>query len=448
MSNALAIAGVTAVLQYYFNNLYATPDVANNFPSTVAVSCLAPDQVQNKIVGGTTDTENQVNLFMHQVTHNASWRNMDYASMSADGTQRLTSPPLALNLHYLLTVYGSDFWHAEALLGYALMMLHEAPVLTRADIRDAITVLTTMPYPYPSNKLSGYLNLSGIADQIEMIKITPESMSREEMAWLWTALKADYRPTFPFQVSVVLMQPSQATSYALPVLKRVFSPTPAPPPKIVSVQPPNGRMGALPNDIVTVTGGFLSGATRVSLTNARYGIQLTPTASQVQSGALTFTLPANPSGKYPAGVYDLEVQFMDSTNQIVLQATNTLPIAIAPDLPPSQIAMSAPSGTGTRVTISGFTPAIWEGQTVVLALSTTGATTPVISVSAQAQTFTGPPNAPIASTLSFLFAGPLPASVQLLARLLVDGVTSPVIADLNGIAPNYTPTFISPWVTL
>ena len=76
------------------------------------------------------------------------------------------------------------------------------------------------------------------------------------------------------------------------------------------------------------------------------------------------------------------------------------------------------------------------------------ATTPVISVSAQAQTFAGPPDAPIASTLSFLFTGTLPTSVQLLARLLVDGVTSPVIADLNGIAPNYTPTFISPWVTL
>src|SRR5580692_3497750 len=157
MSNALAIAGVTAVLQYYLNNLYAS--VANNFPSTVTVSCLAPDQVQSAIVGGTPDTENQVNLFLHQVTHNAAWRNVELASTSSDGTKRLSSPPLALNLHYLLTAYGSEYWQSEALLGYALMMLHEAPVLTRLDIADAITMLTNPPPPltppYPSNKLTG-----------------------------------------------------------------------------------------------------------------------------------------------------------------------------------------------------------------------------------------------------------------------------------------------------
>ena len=155
MSNALAIAGVTAVLQYYFNNLFSSADVASNFASTVSISCLAPDQVQNKIITATNDKENQVNLFMHQVTHNAAWRNTDFASMSADGTKALSNPPLALNLHYLLTVYGSDFWQAEALLGYALMMLHEAPVLTRTDISNAITMLTNPPLPllplYPGN---------------------------------------------------------------------------------------------------------------------------------------------------------------------------------------------------------------------------------------------------------------------------------------------------------
>jgi len=42
MSNALAISGVTAVLQYYLWNLYVS--VAAQFPSHVKVSCLAPDQ--------------------------------------------------------------------------------------------------------------------------------------------------------------------------------------------------------------------------------------------------------------------------------------------------------------------------------------------------------------------------------------------------------------------
>lgn len=445
MSNALAIAGVTAVLQYYFNNLYV--GVANNFPSTVTVSCLAPDQVQNSIVGGKPDAENQVNLFLHQVTHNAAWRNVDLASMSADGARRLGNPPLALNLHYLLTVYGSDYWQAEALLGYALMMLQEASVLTRQDIADAITALTTSPVPYPSNKLTGFLNTSGLSDQVEMIKITPESLSREEMAWLWTALKADYRPTFPFQVSVVLMQPELASSFALPVLKTVFGPStqptqgPAPmqPAQILQVQTPSGQAGALPGDTVTVTGEFLTGATQVSLSNALLGSPLTAPAANVQGNSLTFKLPSGSPGQYPAGVYDLAVQFMDSTNTIALQATNSLPFGIAPYLPASQTLVSGPSGSGTLVTLGSLNPYAWPGQTVVLALSTTSI--PLLSVSAQAQPIIG--TAPVAS-LNFLFDETLSTSVKLLARLQVDGVTSVVTADLNV----FPPTFTGPWVTL
>ena len=137
---------------------------------------------------------------------------------AADGKTRLTNPPLALDLHYLLTAYGSEDWQAEALLGYALLMLHENPVLMRNDISHGVREAADTRYP--SNPLSTPLGACGLADQIEMIKITPATLGREEMAWLWTALKADYRPTFPFQVSVVLMQPQQCRrSLALPVLR-------------------------------------------------------------------------------------------------------------------------------------------------------------------------------------------------------------------------------------
>lgn len=444
MSNALALAGVTAVLQYYFTNLYL--NVAGSFPSTVTVSCLAPDQVQKLIENSTPDSENQVNLFMHQVTHNAAWRNVDLASMSADGKRWLTSPPLALDLHYLLTVYGSEYWQAEALLGYALMMMHQAPVLTRADIANAITMLTNPPFPatppYPGNTLTAVLNTTGLADQIEMIKITPESMSREELAWLWTALKADYRPTFPFRVSVVLLQPVQTTSLALPVVLR---PNPQAvtmsPAQILAVQPPTGKTAAQPGDPVIITGEFLSGAARVSLSNARYGVQFTiPVTSQANS--VSFSLPADTTGQYPAGVYDLAVQFMDPTNTLVQQTTNTLPFAVAPALPATQTATTAASGsTGLMVTINGFSPQIWEGQDVVLALSTL--TAPYISASAQAQPFVGPPGSPAATTLSFLFDNTLPTSTGLVARLLVDGVTSALTVN-----PSSTPPFVGPMVTL
>ena len=146
---------------------------------------------------------------------------MGLPSLAADGTTQLKNPPLALDLHYLLTAYASLDFQAEALLGFAVLTLHQNPVLPRAQIRNALSNLAT---ELPTNPLSSALKNSGLADQIEMIsRSPPATLGREEMAWLWTALKADYRPTFPFLVSVVLIEPQAPSSSGLPVLTRSVS---------------------------------------------------------------------------------------------------------------------------------------------------------------------------------------------------------------------------------
>ena len=71
------------------------------------------------------------------VTGHSGWRNVGLPSIGADGRSQLKNPPLALDLHYLLTAYGSSDWQAEALLGYGVLMLHQNPVLARDDIRSA-----------------------------------------------------------------------------------------------------------------------------------------------------------------------------------------------------------------------------------------------------------------------------------------------------------------------
>src|ERR1700753_2311001 len=240
MSNALAISGVTAVLQYYLGGVYS--GLSALFGGTVTISSQAPDILQNTFSSGGT-TQNQVNLFLHQVTHNPAWRNVDLPSLAADGKTQLKNPPLALDLHYLLTAYGSFDWQAEALLGYALLLLHEHPVISRNDVRNALSSVTSIHLP----QLATALATSGLADQIEMIKITPATLGREEMAWLWTALKADYRPTFPFQVSVVLIESKQSGVTPLPVLVRdilVQASMNSPLPAITLITPASGQPAA------------------------------------------------------------------------------------------------------------------------------------------------------------------------------------------------------------
>jgi len=177
------------------------------------VTAVPPDRI-------TTGTQepNQLNLFLYQVTPNQGWRNAGLPSRDSGG-ERVSNPPLALDLHYLLTAYGAQDFNAEILLGYALQIFHETPVLSRRDIRAALG----SPAPVGTGLLpSTFGNLSALdlADQIEQIKITPHYLTTEELSKLWTAMQARYRQSMAYQVSVVLIQSTKPAKTALPVLSR------------------------------------------------------------------------------------------------------------------------------------------------------------------------------------------------------------------------------------
>src|SRR5690606_23150792 len=110
MSTALAIAAVTAVLKDLLYN-----GVIDHLPpgmNDVQVSALPPDRIK------TNDEEpSRLNLFMYHVTPNMGWRNVGLPSVDSQGN-RVTNPPLPLDLHYLLTGYGAPEHHPEILLGY------------------------------------------------------------------------------------------------------------------------------------------------------------------------------------------------------------------------------------------------------------------------------------------------------------------------------------------
>jgi hypothetical protein len=134
VSSALAIASVTAVMKNLLDNGVINDDVATSV-GTVTVSALAPD-----LVPVDNNAASRLNLFLYQVTPNPGWRNAGLPSRSGAG-DRLSNPPLALDLHYFLTAYASRDLHAEILLGYGMQILHETPVLARQGIRRALESL-------------------------------------------------------------------------------------------------------------------------------------------------------------------------------------------------------------------------------------------------------------------------------------------------------------------
>jgi hypothetical protein len=407
MSTPLALSAVTSLLQTCLGLVYNSSALG-----TVHVSAVAPDVVESKYGIG-ADSGLRVNLFLHQVTPNSAWRNIELPSLAADGATRLKNPPLALDLHYLLTAYAADDTEAEALLGYAILMLHENPIVPRALITNILNSL-------PASTYNSAIKTSGLDSQIEMIKIAPATLGREEMAWLWTALKADYRPTFPFQASVVLMRNDNLTAFSLPVLTRNIVVQPGMSAQLFALQLPFDQSAAVVGDTVTITGSSLSAASVLLIVNPKTHAtyQFTPPTGAIQDTRVVFTVPEDPAN-LPSGVCQASLLFKNSSGSVT-QHTNNVIIAIGLKVAAAPAPTAAPSGGGTRITLS-CDPQVRTGQVVYLVLGSN-----VVG----AQPFTGP-----TSSLSFQF-NPALATGTYAARLQVDGVLTPSASNWSFTSPS------------
>lgn len=425
MSNALALAGVTAVLKDLIDTGLIDHQVTNALGAGVTVSSMPPDAVP--LEGA--DAVPRINVFLHQVTPNAAWRNVDLPSRDMRGA-RTSNPPLALDLHYLLSAYGFDELQAEVLLGYALQLLHETPVLARAQIRAALTPSPVNAALLPT--IFQALRSADLAEQVEMLKITTVTMGGEEMSRLWSALQARYRPTVAFQVSVVLIQPQRPARAALPVLTRgeldrgvVVTPGLVPPyPTLDTLQAPAHatpsvlRLG----DNVTASGHHLGGTARAMLLrNDRFGVvQTVALADGDDDSAFDFVLPALPAD-LPAGLYRTELR-VTRPGELRPRSSNALPVAIAPAItsfPPLAMVRSAANVLSLTI---GCSPAVRVGQVVSLLMD---------GREAAAQPF-----AADTSQLSFEFADAPPAGGTPLLRLKVDGIES-VVIDRSAVPPAF-----------
>ncbi len=282
MSSALAIAGVTAVLRDLLNDAFVANDVSGIVGGNVVVSAIAPDQV---MVNGTLE-QPQLNIYMYMATPNTGWNNQCLPSRNNQG-QRTNNPALALDLHYLLTAYGNEDLQAEILLGHAMQLLHENPVPHRTVINNA---LNSLQAPLQS------LATSGLAEQVEQIKFTPEYLNTEEMSKLWTAAQSNYRPTAAYEASVVLIETEEPAQSALPVRERTVNVISLQRPTIETVMPERIEVGSE----LILQGQNLAG----DATQLRFGETLiTPEPEDVFNHHITLVLPATLS----AGIQGVQV---------------------------------------------------------------------------------------------------------------------------------------------
>jgi hypothetical protein len=410
MSTALAIAGVTAVLRDLLNDGLVNHNVSGTLGSAVSVSVLPPDRV----VPANGTEASQLNLFLHQVTPNTGWRNEGLPAVDGSGRQRMGNPPLALNLHYLLSAYSGADLHGEILLGYGMQLLHETPVITRDALRTALS-----PSPGAAAGLPPAVQAladCGLADQVEQLRITPEYLNTEEMSKLWTATQAHYRPTAAYQVTVVLIESTRPASVPLPVLNRhiVVQPYLVPALPMIDAVLPAGKQPVVRlGETVDLQGHHLDGTNReVVLANPRFEVeQILAAGGANEPSRMQFVIPTRRAADFPVGVYQVSARVVRAgeadqreTNRLALvvapQITNNLPLSVTPD------------ASGTASFTIDFVPQLRQGQTVSLLLG-------------QREIAPEPFSAPTGS-LKFRIAKATPEKPQL-ARLRIDGIESPII---------------------
>lgn len=230
MSNTLAIAAATATLR----NLLLTGIRARDAElSDLDVTTRPPDAARNNVNG------TSLNLFLYRTVVNTGWSNTDMPRVVKPGESGY--PPLSLNLQYLITAYGRDLIDQDAVshrvLGGAMSVLHDHPVLGAAEIRSAIQG-------------------NDLADQLERIRITSLPLTVDDMSRLWSAFQSQYRVSAVYEVTVVLIDSQRPTRAPLPVLTRgqddrgVVA-VPGGAPVLRTIRPPRSQpAGRLGEDVV------------------------------------------------------------------------------------------------------------------------------------------------------------------------------------------------------
>lgn len=419
MSSALAIAGVTQVLRDRLNDGLVNHDVTGTLGSKVFVSVVPPDRVVPE--NGTEAS--QLNLFLYQVTPNTAWSNRGYPAYDASGRHRLTNPPLALDLHYLLSAYSGGDLHAEILLGYAMQLMHEFPVLTREMIHTALTPSPAVGAQLPPALQA--LSSCGLADQVEALRITPEPLGTEEISKIWTATQSGMRPTAAYRVSVVLIEATRPTRSPLPVLTRgpvdstsgrergiVVTPDMIPPlPAISAVLPAGNQPVASLGEVIRLEGHHLNGTNReVVFVNERYAVNEALAATgPSHADHLDVLLPVARANDFPVGVYEVHGRLLPA-GETRLRETNRIGCVVAPRVTnlPQSIGRDA---AGTAHLSLDFVPAARPGQRVTLFVG---------QREIPAATFSGS-----VTTLNFDIEDA--AVGTFLVRLRVDGVDSTIV---------------------
>lgn len=396
MSNYLAIATVTGTLHDVLQSM------AQNILSSAVVTTTRPDPSAFSQGGA------GINIFLYQVMPNQAYRNADLPTQRSDG-KLVQRPQAALVLRYLLSFFGDDKkLEPHLLLGATVRQLHAQPALTTPQIQSSVA---SRPE----------LRSSNLADQLDLVRFTPMSLSLEELSKLWsTFLQIPYVLSVAYEASAVLIETDDAPVQALRVIKRNLYVQTFRQPQIDSIVPQTGDTEPVFfNSVLLIKGTQLKGDDTMVLLNGDLYAPQTVTNTQI-------TFPIPPSVQ--AGVQALQIvqKLKMGTPEVSHTGpeSNVATFVLRPQitLPVTQTTVPNPLGGAPLPALKvGVDVTVGAEQRFVLLLNSTPAG------NSRAYSFVAPGRSSGASSVTI--ATPDVATGIYFVRVQIDGAVSPLELD-------------------
>jgi hypothetical protein len=178
MANYAAIYSVGNSIANYLQNAYPQ-DLSNNFACQFRLVSSTEIATEEQ-----TTLDKTVSIFLHRVTINENFR---AATRIQDSPTK--QPTIFLDLHYLLTYWGTSAQAEQTILGWTMQQLQSAPILD-----------------------SSLLSSDGGWDRTESIQLVIADLSLEDILRIWDALGPNYRLSIAYVARVVRIDRSLTTS--------------------------------------------------------------------------------------------------------------------------------------------------------------------------------------------------------------------------------------------
>lgn len=167
MANQFAIHSVGESLRKYLESAYPVLLRANHSCSFRLLSS-----------GELTDTANfgtTLSLYLYRVTMNEHLRNVPRINHTFDD-----SAPLAVDLHYLMTVWANNALAEHTILSWAMRELYQHPILDKSSLSSEADWSTA-----------------------DIIQLIPAELSNEDIMRIWDAVDPPYHLSVSYIARVV-----------------------------------------------------------------------------------------------------------------------------------------------------------------------------------------------------------------------------------------------------